>query len=92
MGEIPKQILEGIETELRYAKEKFPLWPDDPIHAAAIVAEEAGEVVKAALQFTYEDGNLIHLYNESKQTATMCIRLMKNLDNYIKRNTFQHED
>ena len=35
-----------IEEELIRARDKFPKWPVDPIHAAAIVSEEAGELVQ----------------------------------------------
>jgi hypothetical protein len=43
----------AIMHELRRAEEKHPGWPDDPIHGAAIVAEEAGELSQKALDFFY---------------------------------------
>ncbi len=44
-----EKAIELVFAELRYAERKFPGWPEDPVHAAAILAEEAGELVKAAL-------------------------------------------
>lgn len=38
-----RDIILAIGHELESAKKKFPEWPTDKIHAAAIVAEECGE-------------------------------------------------
>ncbi len=61
--------------ELQRAERKFPEWPDDHIHGTAIVVEEDGEMMKAALQLTYEGGNISHLIKETIQGAAMCLRL-----------------
>jgi hypothetical protein len=48
-------VLEAVRHTIAVARQKHPKWPsDDPIHAAGIVAEEAGELVAAALQARYE--------------------------------------
>ena len=39
-----------VNKEMERAKTKFPWWPEDQIHAAAIVAKEAGELLQTALQ------------------------------------------
>ena len=65
-----------IREELGRAEAKFPLWPVDAIHGAAIVAEEAGEVVKAALHFSYDSGHIDDLRSELIQTAAMAIRFL----------------
>lgn len=75
-------ILEEICEELFRAEIKFPYWPDDIIHAAAIVNEESGELIRAAIQFTYEDGEIEEVKTEAIQTAAMCIRFLKNLNSY----------
>lgn len=71
-----ESIIEAIWFELQRAEEKFPSWPDDIVHGAAIVAEEAGEIVKAALDLYYGRGNIIHLIKETRQTAAMAVRLL----------------
>jgi hypothetical protein len=62
--------------ELNRAKRKFPDWPDDPIHAAAVLSEESGEVVKACLDYTYAKGSMDDIIKESVQTGAMAIRML----------------
>ena len=73
-----------IHREVEKAERKFPWWPDDPIHAAAIVVEEAGELQQAALQFCYEDGTLEKMEKEALHTAAMAHRFLQNLCSYKK--------
>jgi NTP pyrophosphatase (non-canonical NTP hydrolase) len=75
-----QQIRNLIEEELTQAREQHPNWPDYYVHRAAIVAEEAGELLRAALRFEYEDGDLADLEKESIQTAAMAIRFLEEVD------------
>lgn len=84
MTEINVEILAYITAELAKAKVKFPEWPTDPIHAAAIVAEESGELTRAALQFEYQHGNRVAMFDEAIQTAAMAIRFLENYHEYSK--------
>lgn len=68
--------------ELARAEKIHPVWPTDPIHQVAIMAEEAGEAVQAA-------NNLVHhnkangaflLRCELIQTGAMAIRCLINLE------------
>lgn len=79
-----KFIVEQILNELEKAEKKHPQWPTDVIHAAAIIAEESGELVRAALQWNYEDGNQDELKKEAIQTAAMCIRFLQH--GYVTTN------
>jgi NTP pyrophosphatase (non-canonical NTP hydrolase) len=70
-----------IESEFMRAMRKHPSWPRDPVHAAAVLAEEMGELQKAALDFEY------HRYlskdkmaKEAVQLATMAVRFLMNLE------------
>ena len=75
------RTIEEIFAELRRAEAKHPGWPDNPIHAVAIVVEEAGEAMQAALQLTYEGGTQAHLRQELVQTGAMAIRALINFEN-----------
>lgn len=68
-----------ILQELRVAEEKHPKWPTKAIDQAAIVCEESGELIRAALKMKYEDGDPLQFENEAIQTGAMCIRILKNL-------------
>jgi NTP pyrophosphatase (non-canonical NTP hydrolase) len=74
-----EKIIEMIVRELRIAEEKHPCWPDDIVHAAAILAEEAGEVVKDALDVHYSGKSTDDLKIEIAQVGAMAIRMLENL-------------
>ena len=76
------EILDAIMLELRRAESKHPSWPTDAIHASAIVAEESGELSRAALQWVYEGGNIDEAQKEAIQTAVTAIRFLKGLPSY----------
>lgn len=82
----------SIQIELQRAVDKYPAWPDDPIHAAAIVAEECGELQKAVLQHTYEPdkASLVDVRDEAIQTAAMVLRFLLSLDRYEFEASMQH--
>lgn len=71
-----KQHIIIIEAELRRAKEKHPSWPKDPIHRAAIVNEESGELIRSAIQYVYEGGSFSSMQTEAIQTAATAIRFL----------------
>jgi hypothetical protein len=66
--------MDSVMRELTRAEGKFPSWPEDVVHAAAVVAEEAGELVKAALDAYYGRGPVVQAVIEAEQTAAMAIR------------------
>ncbi len=86
-----KQIIQSIFRELKKAEEKFPKWPTDMIHAAAIVNEESGELAMAALKWTYESGNINEAGKEAVQVAATAIRFLNGLqkDHYQPNPTFK---
>ena len=69
--------IEAIEAEVERATAKHSRWPADPIHAAAIVAEEAGELVKASLDHVYHGERGSDMDMEAIHTAATCIRFLR---------------
>lgn len=69
-----------IFIELRRAEEKHPGWPDDPIHAVAIMVEEAGEAIQAAIDVYYNNRRSDDLKKELAQTGAMAIRALLHME------------
>lgn len=72
------EILKKITDELHRAKEIHPSWPQDSIHQAAIVQEEAGELIRASLQHEFEGVSKQPMETEAIQTAAMALRFLLN--------------
>ncbi len=79
---------ELIEHELSKAKSKWPNWVDDPVHAAGIVNEEAGELMQAALDFCYSKGDIENMRREAAQVGAMAIRVLEGIDEYNRIQRF----
>ena len=74
-------------TELERAEEKHPDWSAySVVDMAAIVSEEAGELIRAALQHKYEGGQFEEIKKECIQTAAVALRMLKELSEYEKAN------
>jgi len=69
-------IKQLIIVELDRATRQHPEWPDDIIHAAAIIMEEAGELMKACLDLVYFGGSERSVRNEVVSVAAMAERFM----------------
>ena len=73
-------ILGLVMTEIDRAEKMHPVWPTDLVRAAAIPAEEAGELLKAA----NDRGEIRTSYQpiiiEAVHTAASAIRFLKNLE------------
>jgi predicted deacylase len=77
--------------ELRRAERKFPGFPTDPVHAAAVLAEEVGELQQACLRWTYEGGSLEDVTKEAVQSAAMALRFLFNMGSLRRRPSEQEE-
>jgi len=84
-------VLHEFRDELESAERKFPSFPTDPVHAAAIVVEEAGELQQAALQFTYERGGWAAMRDEAIQVGAMALRFLCHIDSMKSRPSEQVE-
>lgn len=78
-----KRWIIATTTELSRAEIKHPDWPEDKIHAAAIVAEESGELVRAALNYEYEGARYYDMHTEAIQTAATCFRFVLNAPDLV---------
>lgn len=85
-------LTDQVWQEVARAIHKFPTWPTDPIHAAAVVNEEAGELVKATTEWTYEPhkSTKADVRKEAIQTAAMALRFLVSLDHYQPVPCEQH--
>lgn len=81
--------IQAILEELNRAQSKFPMWPVDPIHASAIVEEESGELMRAALQFSYEEGAAVCMTDEAIQVGAMALRFLMGVGNYNRVRSWQ---
>lgn len=79
-----REIIEAFLNEVGRAQSKFPEWPNDTIHAAAIVSEESGELIRAAIQYENEGGELGACQKEAVQTGAVAIRFLLNMPSYLK--------
>lgn len=86
------QTIDDIIMELQRAIKKFPAWPDDPLHALAVLGEEYGELTKEVLQLTYEPHktSLEKVKTEAIQTAAMALRFVASLEQYKYVPSMQH--
>lgn len=82
-----------IFKELNSAINKFPTWPDDPLHALGVLGEEYGELCKEIVQMTYEPHktDLTKIRTEAIQCAAMAIRFYCSLEQYKYEPSNQHK-
>lgn len=72
------EALGFVKLEMEDAQRVWPVWPRDVIHQAAIVGEEAGELLQAAVSLRYGQGDAGAVRDEAIQTAAMALRLLVN--------------
>jgi hypothetical protein len=72
----PRSLFEQAISEVEIARSLYPWWPIDPRHAAIVVAEEAGELLKAAneLRWGHKGATIEDVRGELVQLVAMCIR------------------
>lgn len=73
-----ENVIAEVVAELRRAARVHPRWSTDPIVAAAVVSEEAGELTQAVLHAAYEPsrGGMAEAHIEAVQTAASAIRYL----------------
>lgn len=73
------EILNDILRELERAEKLHPTWPMATLDQTAIMVEEAGEALRAALNYKYHGGSIDEVRTEIIQTGAMAIRALKHL-------------
>lgn len=71
------EVISMVMKELDHAYELHPTWPKDQVHQSAIVLKEAGQLVEATLQRTYQPHKERNPIKEAVQTAAMAIRFLE---------------
>lgn len=67
--------------EVDRARQMYPEWPSDIVHATAIIVEESGEVLKEANNLRWnQGGDIAALRKELIQTVAMCMRFAEETD------------
>lgn len=69
-----------VMAELERAEKLHPVWPQNHIHQAAILAEESGECLQAALNHDEHKGSERQMIIEAVHTAAMALRFLKNIN------------
>ncbi|EMZ5860596.1 hypothetical protein ABEH95_002995 [Yersinia enterocolitica] len=75
-------ILTEIIDEAVRASEIHPKWPTDALHAVSILTEESGELMKAAIEYHYNNADIEAVREEAVQTGAMALRVLLNIDKY----------
>jgi hypothetical protein len=71
------EAIEHLFQALRNAEKKHPGWPTDHVHGAGIICEEAGETMKAALDYhNLRSEDFAKIVEEAAHTAAAALRLM----------------
>ncbi len=73
-----------IIVEMDRVKRLHPEWPNDIIHAAAIIVQETGELMKACLDLVYFGGSERSVRNEVVSVAAMAERFMLYFPEYYE--------
>ena len=86
-----EQAIEKVVEEFDRASKMWPGWPSDPVHAAAVVVEEAGELMQDALDLCYGKKNEAHMANEAAQVAASAIRFLMSVGRYEQTPAKNHK-
>ena len=73
-------IIAQVMAEIDRAETLHPVWPNDFVKAAAIPAEEAGELLKAANDYSEKNTLTRQIITEAVHTAASAIRFLKNIE------------
>ena len=69
-----------VMAEIERAEKLHPVWPRDLVKASALIAEEAGEEIRAANDYAEKRGSKRRIVTEAVHTAATALRFLKNIE------------
>lgn len=74
-------IFHKLAEETVRSEKIYPIWPEDIIHAVAIISEGAGELIKSANDYRWHGGSKgkDKLIKDATELGAVVVRLLKNL-------------
>jgi len=72
--------LKAIQKAVKYAETKHPVFPNDPVKACAVLAEEAGEAIREANHIDEGRNRHDEMMHEVLQSIAVGIRILDNFD------------
>ena len=75
-----EKVIASVFAEVERAEIIHPAWPRDPVKAAALCAEECGELVRACNDYDESRGSKKPMVTEAIHTAATAIRFLKNIN------------
>lgn len=75
-----EKVIALVFAEIERAEKIHPAWPRDVVKACSLLAEEAGEAVRAANSFDETRTGKKDVVTEAIHTAATAIRLLKNIE------------
>ena len=86
MTEEQKDFFAAVLEELSRAEEKHKGWPEDAVHAASILNEEAGKLTQACNDYKFCNSTANAPYDRMNKkavsTAAMALRLWHGMGTY----------
>ena len=86
MSEEQKDFFGAVLEEMSRAEEKHRGWPDDAVHAASILNEEAGKLTQACNDYKFGNSGAGDPYSrmdkKAVSTAAMALRFWHGLEAY----------
>lgn len=87
MNEDQKDFIGAVLEELVRAEEKYAGWPEDAVHASAILNEEAGKLTQASIDYLYKHSAPYgdpydRMKKKSVSTAAMAMRYWHGMGTY----------
>lgn len=73
-----EEVFMAVRIELRSARRQHPNWPEDMVHAASVITEEQGEVIKAVNNVYWKQGHdtIMDIRYEAIQAMTTLVRFL----------------